>query len=255
MSIVRVGSSPTLLRARTVATETDVASARRLDGLEGGREPGEWGEIVEVKRITQPIDVVGLLAPDGPEAKATAGFTYAAKSGAGVELSLGIATLGVKVSYALEDGLEIPGEDGSASVGTLLLPVERITQRFRPEGSAEWFERWRYELVMLDPVYPNLGAAARSVPPEELLEKRRHPGTQVGGSAPMNRSTSRSVEVEVSLEIGLPLSDAAKPPTMTLSASLTGSVSVELGYELPANAGHELFWLERMAGGCFIPMK
>ena len=253
MSIVRLGSTPTLLHSRTVATQTQSGAVRGLDRTETTLERGDWGEIVDIQRIAHPIDVIGLGAPDAPEAKATASITYSVKGGGGLKLSVGIATVGVTASYTVEQGLELPGENGAASVGTILLPVNRLTQRFRPDDSTEWFERWRYELVMLDPVYPNLGAVANSVPADLLFAKRHIPGSPVGGgSAPVNQTTSRSVEVEVSLEIGLPLTAEKEGPSLTLSASLTGSVAVEISYELPKDAAFELFWLEGIAGACFV---
>lgn len=241
-----------MLRARTIDATVDPSVLERRDALEDVQERGEWGEIVAIERITRPFEVLGLLAPDAPDASATAGFGYAAGGKSGFELSVGIATFGMSVSYAIEDAVEIPGEGGAASVGTLHIPLNRVTQRFRPSGSTEWFERYRYELVMLDPIHNNIGFTAATVPADQILARRDPPPVTVGGSAPTNRSTKRQVDVEVSLEIALPLSAAEKGPSLTLSASLSGSVSSELSYELPANATYELYWLNGLEGGCFV---
>jgi hypothetical protein len=251
---LRPGSGPALLRARTISNEVTETAESLAEGREWVTESGDWGEITDIERIYHPVDVVGLGAPSEPDEKASAKFGFSVKAGGGVEVSVGIATFGLKATYGVEDGLTIPGEKGSASVGTLMIPMNRITQLFRPDDSPEWFPRWRYELVMLDPLYPGVGVDARLVKADELFGRRHLPGRPVGGGgAPISETVSRSIEVEVSASFALPLTAKGKDgPGVTLSVSVTGAVAVDVEYELPKGTGYEMFWLEGIAGACFV---
>jgi len=215
---------------------------------------GQWGDIVSVERVYSTLPVLGLAAPDAAGAKATATFTFSVKGSAGLKLSLGIATFGATATYTLEEGLELEGTSGQSTIASFLLPVNRVTQLYLPDDASEWFERQRYELVMIDPVAPNIGARADAVAKDDVLSRKHPPRTQIGGgSAPVSQKVSTTRELEITAEIALPLSSVEDGPSLTLSASVSGSVAIEVAYELPANVSYQQYWLAPIAGACFVP--
>jgi hypothetical protein len=234
----------------------DESVAEGIDTVAATRGAGTWGEVISVEETNYPVEVLGLLPPDAPEAKASVSFTYGMSGGGGLKLDVGIASFGISAKYSIDDSLKIVGKAGEASVASLLIPVEVTTQQFRPEGAAEWFEAKRYRLVRLSAARPSLGGLTNIVSPADLLKRKdASPITIGGGTAPTIKESSAELElnVEASLKLPLAVDPTGKPTdTATLSATLSGTVSAESSCEIPANLTYNLYWLRWLAGACYV---
>jgi hypothetical protein len=69
----------------------------------------------------------------------------------------------------------------------------------------------------------------------------------------VSHRTATTRELAISAEIDLPLTTSEKGPGLALSASITGSVAIEVASQLPANTAYQQYWLAPIAGACFEP--
>lgn len=213
------------------------------------RDEGRWGDVVDRQRVHRTVEVVGLSAPDVIGATTTASFSFTKKSSHGLKVTIGVASVGVARTYSFEDELTLECAPGEGKVASLYLPLDRVTQLYRPPGSGEWFPRVRFEPVALDPDAPNIGARADAIMPTDLMEGLRGGGTPVGsGSASFRNTITTTRGLSISMELGPKLKDDAG--SLTASATIEGEVKIAVAYQLPANEAFQLFWLAPIAGAC-----
>jgi hypothetical protein len=214
-------------------------------------DKGQWGEVVNRQRVYRPVQVIGLSCPDIANASTEASFSFAKGAEQGLKITLGVASLGRTKTYTLNYELKLECAPGEAKIGCLYVPLDYVTQKYRPPASAEWFDRDRYEPIELDPKAPNIGARADDVSPDELLERASPTDTPYGGGSSAQKGTIKKDQgISIAMEIGPKFKNAAG--SLTVSAKVEAHVSISIGYSLPANSAFNLFWLDPIAGVCAV---
>ena len=220
-------------------------------GFGVARDQGEWGDVVNRQRTYRTVEVVGLSCPEIAGASTEATFSFAVGTEQGLKVTLGVASMGWARTYSLNYELNLECASGEAKVGCLYVPLDRVTQRYRPPTSAEWFELVRYEPIELDPKAPGIGTRTDAVSPHELLERANPDGPPVGGGSTAGRATIKKDQgLSVAMEIGPKFADDAA--SLTVSAKVEASSSVAISYSLPAASPCTLFWLSPIAGACIV---
>jgi len=250
MGTVRLTDSVQWLKAE----ETEIQNLDdERDSIFGRENLGEWGEVRRSERVYRKLPVVGLAAPEIPDSRTTATYSFVKSTGDGLRITLVALTASLSKTYTVTEELSLECNAGEAKVGSLYIPFEQVTQLFKPAGSIEWFEVDRLYPAHQDPTSPGLGATADVASSAELRKEADLDPKPFGGarSAAHKASINKEQSISKEVKIGGDIVDNVLSAEVTV-AKVGGRVSVEFGYSLPANAGFTLYWLNPLAGACAV---
>ena len=202
---------------------------------------GEWGDIISRSRIDKAVPVVAAASPNAVDAKSTGTFTFTKSRGGGLSLKLGGMGLSAKVKYTISQGISVECEVAEAKIANLLVPLDMVRQEYRPPGAREWFNVVHYEPIPDAP----LGKGAIGTSGDDLLDFGTEPVAPLRGDVSFSGSEKRDLDVEFSFDLGL------DDDSLSLSAELSGTVSIGFDYELPAG-DFDMYWLRGPAGACIM---
>lgn len=206
-------------------------------------------ELVDSKRVSLPMLVLGAAAPDVADSSVSATMAMTGASEAGLELKIAGLGIGGGVKMSIKQDVTVKCKAGEGKLGYLLLPFIRETWNWTPPGAGEAFPITKFAPI-LD--VTKIGTRANNADITTVLAAASGPPVPVGGGDAAH-SSSAETERELSwkLELGLEFGESNK---FGLSAGLTGSVAISTEYELPAGS-FDRYWLSRPVGVCIVPSR